>query len=184
MDHSIKHSSEVSRKYHVELLIFKMNDMILITGYKSPTTPAKIFEDLVKQTLDIWQHDRIILMGDFNIDLSQIGNNFQHFMKAFQMENKLSENDLTTDNNTQIDVIFANFKNIVAGTYESCFSDHKPIWCMLHNEEIPPEIIDHFESSRFTPELQPQPREFQINLDRIKISEQKPKSKPQTKSNE
>ena len=55
---------------------------------------------------------------------------FKHFLSYYNLQSKLSSTTPTTDNNTQIDIIFSNM-NIVAGAYETYFSYHKPIFSIF-----------------------------------------------------
>lgn len=74
---TIKYSTQQrSKSYHSEIFIFGMPEMILITGYKSPLTPAKQFQDQINDALTEAQSKgskQNVLMGDFNFDISQKG---------------------------------------------------------------------------------------------------------------
>ena len=77
----------------------------------------------------------IVLLGDFNINLLQDGAE-QKALKAFLITNKGYKqliNQYTTDYRTQIDHIYTNVPHLVqsAGTLESYYSDHKPIFMSL-----------------------------------------------------
>lgn len=65
-------------------------------------------------------------------------------MASFNMASKLAPTAATTKYNTQIDVVFANFNNIVAGTYESYFSDHKPIYFMLQDIDVTFDLLSQW----------------------------------------
>lgn len=150
LDYQIRHSHNQTKKYHIEVFIFETTDLIIVTGYKSPSTPMKDLEELISNALTTASSKnckRHVLIGDFNVDLSQKGNRFKEFLSNFSMESKLAESESTTNHNTQIDVIFANYQNIVAGTYESYFSDHKPIYCMNHDGKLPPEFHQYLQTS-------------------------------------
>ena len=76
-----------------------------------------------------------ILLGDFNINLMQECAE-QKALKAFLITNKgyiQWINQYTTDYRTQIDHIYTNIPQLVqsAGTLESYYSDHKPIFISL-----------------------------------------------------
>ena len=76
-----------------------------------------------------------VLLGDFNINLLQDGAE-QKALKAFLITNKGYKqliNQYTTDYRTQIDHIYTNVPHLVqsAGTLESYYSDHKPIFMSL-----------------------------------------------------
>lgn len=60
-----------------------------------------------------------ILMGDFNFDISQEGSSLKSTLAKFNLISKF--NGPTTKDDTQIDVVFADFSRIVPGAYESYF---------------------------------------------------------------
>lgn len=133
----INHIIIESKGYHSDIVAFRMDEVTVITGYKTPHTPAEEFKKQLQTVIySIKPTGKKILIGDFNIDLHQKSNLLSNFMGDFKMTSKLAPNASTTKYNTQIDVIFANFDSIIAGTYESYFSDHKPIYCMLQNADV------------------------------------------------
>ena len=76
-----------------------------------------------------------VLIGDFNINLMQESTE-QKTLKAFLITNRGYTqliNQYTTDYRTQIDHIYTNVPQFVqsAGTLESYYSDHKPIFISL-----------------------------------------------------
>ena len=76
-----------------------------------------------------------ILLGDFNINLMQESAE-QKALRAFLITNRGYTqliNQYTTDYRTQIDHIYTNMPQHVqsAGTLESYYSDHKPIYISL-----------------------------------------------------
>lgn len=123
--------SRTKPSHHSEIFLFKTSNTLIITGYKSPSTPAKTFKSQITSTMNIVQSsdsDKCIYIGDFNFDISEKAT-LSKFMDNFNMQSIL--NEITTNNNTQIDNVFANFQHVEAGAYESYFSDHKPIFCMI-----------------------------------------------------
>ena len=81
----------------------------------------------------------VVLLGDFNINLMQDGTE-QKALKAFLITNKGYTqliNQYTTDYRTQIDHIYTNVPHLLqsAGTLESYYSDHKPIFMSLTSLE-------------------------------------------------
>ncbi|XP_031629676.1 uncharacterized protein LOC116344956 [Contarinia nasturtii] len=132
--HKIEESdSKASAKFHSDIIVLKINDIAIITGYKSPRTSNAIFETQLKDAFSSLDSSLIqrVLIGDFNFNMNQTPNFLSNVMPQFNMSSKLASTDETTKYNTQIDVVFANFDHIMAGTYESYFSDHKPIYFML-----------------------------------------------------
>lgn len=121
--------------------------MYVISGYKSPQTPNVIFTaQLLAAANSIKDSSaKVVLIGDFNIDQKN-HRIIVNALSKFKINSKLLPSVSTTNYNTQIDIVFANFNNIIAGTYESYFSDHKPVFCMLMNGEISADMLDELNS--------------------------------------
>lgn len=83
---------------------------------------------------------RKISMADFNYNAVQKNNPLSRMMHEFGCKSMLPTNEMTTNNNTQIDAIFSNFEPLICGVYESYFSDHKPIFCWI--DGIANEMLD------------------------------------------
>ena len=141
---NIEHILDINKsndktKSHVELFSFKIDNFCIISGYKSPSTPNKLFEISFEKIMAKIQNlsDEIVVLGDFNFDLR---NNEKSFLIKYLEKynfNSLLPNDMTsTDLNTQIDVIFGTSKNVSAGIYETYFSYHKPIFAILNKTNI------------------------------------------------
>lgn len=156
---TIKYSTlQKSKSFHSEMFVFETPEINLITGYKSPLTPAKQFQDQINDALTE-AHSKgckqNVLMGDFNFDISQKGQFLINILNKHNLISKL--NEPTTKNNTIIDVIFADFPNITAGAYESYFSDHKPIFCMIYDYNLAPEKIQNFHNENLKRKFQVDP---------------------------
>ncbi|XP_055687292.1 uncharacterized protein LOC129792356 [Lutzomyia longipalpis] len=128
--------SNREKVFSVTLFLIEINNNLsIITGYKSPQTPfAKFknsFENLYSQVAN---QSEVIIMGDFNFNTyeGKEDKNFVKLMKEYNLSNQLDPKGSTTKCDNQLDVIFSNIVNpIVTGIYESYFSDHKPVYCML-----------------------------------------------------
>lgn len=136
IDHGLRNSDQHTKpKYHSELITFEIDDIHLITGYKSPNTPVAIFKTHIENTINNLKAkgcNKILVVGDFNLNiLSDAGATLTKIFENFQMESKLDAGSTTTKYDTQIDVIFANFAHIITGVYSSYFSDHDVIFAML-----------------------------------------------------
>lgn len=94
-------------------------------------------------------------MGDFNFNATVSGNTLNKVMQQYQMKCQLGPQEITTNDRTQIDVVFSIFDKITCGVYESYFSDHKPIFCMLNPFRV---------------------KQVQIKLDKIKLTPNQPQS--------
>lgn len=137
---------------HLYLISLQIDDYYVITGYKSPKYPVKTFVDniksFIKNILKNVPSAKLILMGDFNIDSTQLTTQLQPF------KSQLNPNDPTMLTNTnQIDVIFAIFDGLVCGTYWSYFSDHVPIFCMFNKDNIPMELFESSWSDQHEPQI-------------------------------
>lgn len=163
IDENLKQPEKATKyKYHSQILSFEMSGNNFITGYKSPNTPVGDFEEQMTTVLTSVRSKNSssnIVMGDFNFDLTQKGNNLKSLMRNFNMESRLGENESTTTNNTQIDVVFTDFPNVIAGTYESYFSDHKPIYCMITDKTIAIDLIQNIQTQ---PDRAQSPPNFEI----------------------
>lgn len=165
-------------------MIRLMKDLFLISGYKSPLTPSVTFENQITKIFNIPRNGQTILIGNFNFDAKTPRNTLNNVMKRFQMESRLKPNEITTIENTQIDVIYSNSQNVICGTYESYFSDHKPVFCMLNPYKIkdfkiklePQNVIE-----KPQPQLKPIPKSKTLDQPKPKIKS-KPKMKPKQKS--
>lgn len=133
----ISKSTDNQKSYQSTVFLFECKDFYLISGYRSPSTPAIAFEHQLTSIMSMAKSNsnkKIISMGDFNFDSTIANNPLNRIMLKFGMQSRLKSTDVTTNYNTQIDVVYTNFKNVTSGTYESYFSDHKPIFCMLNNK--------------------------------------------------
>ena len=76
-----------------------------------------------------------VLLGDFNIDLMQANTERKALTKYLVTEKGYTQfiNQFTTDYCTQIDHVYTNIPQCVqsAGTLESYYSDHKPIYISM-----------------------------------------------------
>ena len=125
-----------SARGHIDYTSFKIKDIQLIAIYRSPKSDAKEFKQTLKQYLDHFDANRIIVVGDINIDSNAVQNGMKKLRN--KLENRglysiLPANEASTDSGSQIDVCFSNMTTINAWYYESVFSYHKPI-CMLYED--------------------------------------------------
>lgn len=114
---------------------FDSKEFFLVSGYKSPSTPSAIFQGQIGSIMNVAQKSftkDTIFIGDFNFDPTTSRCTISSILKEYQMISKLNSKEITTNENTQIDVVFTNFDRVICGTYESYFSDHKPVFCTLN----------------------------------------------------
>lgn len=171
---SIEKSQPHEKSYSSTVILFECNDFYLISGYKSPNTPPVMFENQLTTLLNMTKAEKSkIFMGDFNFDPTISNNTLSRIMKKFGLKSRLKSNDFTTNYNTQIDVVYTETENIICGTYESYFSDHKPIYCIRNKEQ----------SNKNQSQMKPvKLLNIQIKLDRIKVNQDQ--SKPINQSNQ
>ncbi|KAI5693521.1 hypothetical protein M8J75_000652 [Diaphorina citri] len=108
----------------------------IIFLHKSPHCSMTNFRKHVENCLESLQNHgvgRIVIVGDFNINIQdEKGAQFlQNFLSPHGLELCISENTVTTDNNTVIDLCFSNIQGCVAYITESVISDHKPVWFVI-----------------------------------------------------
>ena len=119
----------------VDLICLKVQEIIIIGGYKSPKVNYKSFIEIFTTAINFVSKNNplLLVIGDFNIDLNDDARSST--LKRYILQNNLSsalpEGTKTTDFNTQIDVIFTNIEHYSCGTYETYFSDHKPIFIQI-----------------------------------------------------
>lgn len=116
-----------------------INAVTVISGYAHPNCTSKIFQKKFEQIYEKMsqKNENIILLGDFNINIkSNCKKGLKEYLEKFKMKSLLRTATSTTNNNTQIDIVFANVPHnrAEAGVYESYFSDHKPVYCILLDE--------------------------------------------------
>lgn len=137
---------------HVDLVALKINDLFVIGGYRSPHASVGLFKQCMNCMFDACTTEsNLVIIGDFNNDCYR---NDVLWLEKYMNENRNLKRALapglpTTNLNTQIDVIFTNQIDYVAGTYESIISDHKPIYfCNNANKLMNRTLLDHSKSSK------------------------------------
>ena len=116
---------------HIEILMFEIFNTNIITTYVSPkysNSSESIFTS-IKPFIDSTFPS--IIIGDFNIDInSNSGNLLKQRLVEYGFSFKLGLNQYSTDN-SQIDLLFANFDLNDAFYYESLNTLHKPIFLFI-----------------------------------------------------
>jgi len=134
------HSKSTNNKYNLELISFTLENYLIITGYKSPKTPNSILErqlqDLFNSTIVLDQFSKILLIGDFNIDINNENNILTRLLLPYNMQSVLPPKKPTTNLNTRIDVIFSTNEDLHADVYETFFSYHKPIYVSIFKTSV------------------------------------------------
>lgn len=119
--------SKNDKPFNIDIRTFVISDHYVITGYKSPHSPAQEFYDIIKKSIENAPKGKFItLIGDFNVNMLK-ENKFASILKNDNLENCLGTAS-TTDAGTQIDIVFSNSEKGFAGTYASYFSDHFAVY--------------------------------------------------------
>lgn len=104
------------------------------------------FQHLLQKTIQPMKKlNRSVFLGDFNIDTFNIDSPLEKSLKKIYFTRSLAAGLSTTNNDTQIDIIFTrNIHHWQSGVYETYFSDHKPIYIGINNvkfEKITENVI-------------------------------------------
>ena len=128
----------ISNKNGVEILVSMARtsescQVKLVNVYKPPGVPLRSLIDAIFTVVKgLEEHQKLIIMGDFNIDASENKEAFdqlEKFMSDIGVIQHICEP--TTDMRTLIDHVYSNLSNIICGTTETYFSFHKAIWIAL-----------------------------------------------------
>lgn len=104
--------------------------VIIVSIYRPPTGDKKVFFDKMEQLLCLifGEGKRIIVVGDFNIELVKVGktkNEFLSLMNSFNLFHIIKENTRVTPNASScIDNIFTDSDFVSAVVFENFVSDH------------------------------------------------------------
>jgi hypothetical protein len=128
-----QHSSDVLtyKGAHIELLIVRSGQYLIVAVYISPNFPKdRAIRGLVDKVLSIQEESRrIIIAGDFNVDINQssIGVKLVESFSQIGLTLATLPQQSSNNHNNQIDLVFASCPLERCHYYESLFSDHKPI---------------------------------------------------------
>lgn len=110
---------------HVDIVVYQIFDVIIITGYSSPQTKFSTLQSILELQLQKHAYSKTIVQADFNMDNSK-QNSLRDLMIYYNFKSALDESIVTTDYASQLDIIYINFEFFRSGVYDSYFSDHKP----------------------------------------------------------
>uniref|UniRef100_A0A8D9E244 ATP-dependent DNA helicase n=1 Tax=Cacopsylla melanoneura TaxID=428564 RepID=A0A8D9E244_9HEMI len=138
--YSVQHNEN---KHHVDLIVLQCNGIVVITGYRNPSSPSSLFFSLLEQCLTrVHESCKLVLLGDFNWDAYNEDSDIASTLYGkYGLTRALLPQVPTTDFNTQIDIVFhKNLENMYSSnTYESYFSDHKPVYITIsHGDRSAP----------------------------------------------
>jgi hypothetical protein len=122
-------------KDHIEYSSIKIDDMCIISVYKSPNSSFDALKRHIKEAISISKRfcEDMIVVGDFNMNL-KIKTNYKliEYMKSFGLTLISALNKSSTNAKTQIDYCFTNMSDLKSDYFESLTSFHKPIWIRKH----------------------------------------------------
>lgn len=111
---------------HCLLLSGKIEDAIVVSVYKHPRFPNKELFQILESQLNDLQQAKVIVVGDFNIDLKLESNKFLlDFFQKFNLTCKQDISESTTEYNSLLDVCFSNIESLTVSVYENYYSYHK-----------------------------------------------------------
>ncbi|CAF1035111.1 unnamed protein product, partial [Brachionus calyciflorus] len=117
------------------LSAFKINDVTLISIYKSPKYSSSSLLFRLRNiflSINFNGNFKLIICGDFNIDINKPESiSLVNFLELYGLKFSLELNTNSTNKNTQIDLCFSNLTQLKIGYFENLFSYHKPIWISL-----------------------------------------------------
>ena len=104
----------------------------IVIVYSAPTTKYEILCSFLKEKIFpyIDTLKPFIVMGDFNINSDNGNSPFVQFVSQELRCSQLIKMP-TTNNESTIDLIFTNQKNVKNGVTETPWSDHKAIWAAV-----------------------------------------------------
>ena len=110
---------------------FLVEERTIISVYKHPHFPKKIFLECLKNRVNNFTKD-VVFVGDINLDMKRPENNDVSILFAQKGFHSLLDFNFPSRNSgSHIDVCFSNFADAEAFFYESYYSDHKPICILL-----------------------------------------------------
>lgn len=126
---------KVENERNIELTIIKLQplkDISIIAVYRSPNSLLTRFATILEKLLRTFtKNEKIIIIGDFNINWQNIPDNslIKNLLCAQNGFTQMVEKP-TTDYLTTLDHIYVNFNfpNMKCGTFETYYTDHRAIW--------------------------------------------------------
>lgn len=125
-----------TKDQYIMVITLMFDDVKVIAVYKSIVCSQSTMVSYLSSVIGTNNNGKVIVMGDFNVDLIQQPNNvIAQFLNGNEIRSQI-EDQSTTNLRTQIDWIFSNVNDITSGVYETMFSYHKPVYIQLADENI------------------------------------------------
>lgn len=129
-------------------LIVKSQKLLVGCIYRPPHD-KKFFQQFQTALENIGHRANILILGDFNVDLSKVNtmsNDFKQILHSVNLTNIITKYTLITDKSmTMIDLVISSdtSKIVQCGTYETGISDHDLIFATFNmfKPKFPPKLI-------------------------------------------
>lgn len=119
----------------------ELYEIIIVLVYKSPSGNFEVFLNNLSAFLDnYYLKHKIILVGDFNVDLkidSNQANEMTNLLSSMNLRPTIFEDTRVTDHSaTRIDNLFTNLpsSDLISSVMYTALSDHHGIFCSLKGE--------------------------------------------------
>ena len=117
---------------HIEIIMFKVVDIQILTIYASPgfskLRTIEVIIDLIKNR----NSSKVLIIGDLNIDINEChGIKLKEQLRKYYIGFSLEERKTSTEYGSQIDLLFSNFQPTFADYYISLTTYHKPIFAII-----------------------------------------------------
>ena len=112
----------------------KLQNITVVAVYNPPRTSVKTLCQVLKDSLPCTSTENLIVLGDFNINWLQETSSkrrLHNLMLSLGLTEQIKQ--YTTDNQTQIDLIFSNLEPQIfhCGVLETYWSYHKAVWIAI-----------------------------------------------------
>ena len=151
-EHLEIHQSTISDEFRMEdlwLEIIIKSQRLLVGCVYRPPNDKRFLQQFQKMLENITQRANVLILGDFNIDLSKVSNmskDFIQILHSVNLSNIITKYTRITDKSkTLIDLAIASdiSKVVQSGTYEIGISDHDLIFATFNmfKPKFPPKLI-------------------------------------------
>ena len=143
---TLHHHTTPDFEYSLLLIHTPSHSLQIVFLYRSPGYPINnFFSELQIMSSQIDLHMPLVIMGDFNIDTSNIIYNTKltQISQLFQCQQLVKEP--TNDHGNIIDLVFTNCSYASVLTLESTWSDHKIVFATIPHSSIQVKQPGHLE---------------------------------------
>lgn len=131
-------SLTIVRDFEVSGVVLIDLKIILVSLYRTPDANISVFKDhfeLLIKSLDKYLNHRLIIVGDFNIDVNEDCSNVYDCINLFLSFGLRYLNNLPTRMNACLDNVLTSteFNSPTCGTFDPLMSDHVGIWLSIQH---------------------------------------------------